>query len=860
MRTIYELGPFRLDTEARVLTHDGEATALGARGVAVLAALVSRAGHYVEKSVIVEEAWPGVVVEDANLAVQISAIRRALARVPGSKHWIETLTRRGYRFAGPVARRPEPAETTSMDIGHPGVASVRGVASARVASQHPNNVPARVSSFVGRAPEIDEVKRLLERNRLVTLVGIGGVGKTRVALQVAGEVIERYPDGVWVVELASISDPALVPISVAQILGVQEEIGEPLIRTVCRHARARRLLLVLDTCEHVIAAAAPVVAALLAEAPNAHVLATSREALNVDGEQQVPLQPLSLPRGDDGLDDLAGAEAVQLFVERAKLQQPGFALTADVAAPVAAICSRLEGIPLAIELAAARVSSLSIEEIGRRLDDRFGLLAAGPRGTPPRQKTLRSALDWSYDLLAEEEQRALRRLAVFAGGFTLEAACRIVGDATRNDATVLDLLARLVARSLVLADTTETGTRYRLLDTMREYCMEKLDAARERPLASARHARYLRGHFEDALKDWLSGPDRRWDAAYMRERDNVRAALDWAFSSHGDADLGIALAAHAGPAWLWWSLRSEGLARIELALTRCGPRTPLRIRGRLWLWLGVLHQFSDPAKWVRALRRAVVLHRQAGDAFGTGYALMRLGGALARTGRLDLARRALDDAGPLLARSPVPAAMAPYFHAAGFVRKLAGDLPGARKHYEKSLSLYRAAGLARDAAQLCGNLADINWALGELDAAATAFREAIALMRGSNMGTKLVLGVNLTNLAGVLIERGNFEEALIAAREGLGLRQASGYAWGALDHLALRAALVGRSVDAALLAGYVDGVFALRGVVRQANEARARASLDRVLTDELRADDRARLMSEGATMNENDACKLALSS
>jgi tetratricopeptide (TPR) repeat protein len=274
----------------------------------------------------------------------------------------------------------------------------------------------------------------------------------------------------------------------------------------------------------------------------------------------------------------------------------------------------------------------------------------------------------------------------------------------------------------------------------------------------------------------------------------------------------------------------------------------------------VLHQFSDPAKWVRALRRAVVLHRQAGDAFGTGYALMRLGGALARTGRLDLARRALDDAGPLLARSPVPAAMAPYFHAAGFVRKLAGDLPGARKHYEKGLSLYRAAGLARDAAQLCGNLADINWALGELDAAATAFREAIALMRGSNMGTKLVLGVNLTNLAGVLIERGDFEEALIAAREGLGLRQASGYAWGALDHLALRAALVGRSVDAALLAGYVDGVFALRGVVRQANEARARASLDRVLTDELRADDRARLMSEGATMNENDACKLALSS
>jgi tetratricopeptide (TPR) repeat protein len=194
------------------------------------------------------------------------------------------------------------------------------------------------------------------------------------------------------------------------------------------------------------------------------------------------------------------------------------------------------------------------------------------------------------------------------------------------------------------------------------------------------------------------------------------------------------------------------------------------------------------------------------------------------------------------------------------VRKLAGDLPGARRHYEKGLSLYRSAGLARDAVQLCGNLADTNWALGELDAAATGFREAIALMRGSNMGTKLVLGVNLTNLAGVLVERGDFEAALIAAREGLDLRQAAGYAWGALDHLALRAALIGRSADAARLAGYVDGVFAARGVVRQANEARARASLDRVLTDELGADDRARLMSEGATMSENDACKLALTS
>jgi len=840
MHTVYDLGPFRLDTKARVLTHDGVATPLGARGVAVLAALVSHGGEYVERSVIVDAAWPGAVVEEANLTVQISAIRRILARAPQGKHWIETLTRRGYRFVGPVTRLlDEPA-------------------TGQVAAAHPNNLPARISSFVGRTREIEEVKDLLARNRLVTLVGMGGVGKTRVALRVAVEVIERYPDGVWLVELGSISDAGLVPNCVAEVLGIQEQVAEPLTRTLGRHLRARRLLLVLDTCEHVIAAAATLVAALLAEAPNTYVLATSREALNVDGEQQFPLQPLSLPTAGANLEEIADAEAVQLFVERARLQQPDFVLRSDIAASVAAMCSHLEGIPLAIELAAARMSSLSIQEISERLEDRFGLLAAGPRASPRRQKTLRATLDWSYDLLDDEEQCALRRVGVFAGGFTLEAALRVVDELTTKDAALLDLLTRLVARSLVIADVTDAGTRYRLLDTMREYCMEKLDVARERQLASQRHARYFRDRFEHALHEWLQRSDLHWNAVYLAERDNVRAALDWAFSPEGDADIGIALAAYSGPAWLLWSLRSEGLARIELALARCRSRTPQRIRARLWLWLGVLDQFSDPVKWVRALRRAAALHRRAGDAFGTGYSLMRLGSGLARTGRLDLAQQALDRARPLLARSSVPAVMAPYFHAAGFVRKVAGDLAGARTHYEKGLSLYRSVGLERDAAQLCGTLADTNWALGELDAAVAGFREAISLMRGSNKGTKLILGVNLTNLAGALVERGDFEEALSAGREGIELRKTAGYAWGALDHLALRAALIGRWADAARLTGYVDAVFTARGIVREPNEARARTRLDQVLGSRLDTNERADLMAEGAAMKEEDACRLAL--
>jgi tetratricopeptide (TPR) repeat protein len=465
-------------------------------------------------------------------------------------------------------------------------------------------------------------------------------------------------------------------------------------------------------------------------------------------------------------------------------------------------------------------------------------------------------LDWSYELLDDAEKKLFTRLSVFAGGWTLEAASELCSDESIAKDDVVYVLIGLIEQSLVVAE--EDGDRYRMLETLREYCRQKLDVAHERPLVSERHARYFRDRFEHAFEEWLKGSDLHWNAVYLAERDNVRAALDWAFSPQGDADIGISLTAYCGPGWLLWSLRSEGLARVELALRRSSSRTPQRIRARLWLWLGVLSQFSDSVKWVRALRRAVALHRRGGDAFGTGYSLMRLGGALARTGRLDLAHRALDAARPLLAHGPVPAAMAPYFHAAGFVRKLAGDLAGAREHYEKGLSIYRSAGLEGDATQLCGGLADTNWALGALDAAATGFREVIATMRGSSGGTELVLGVNLTNLAGVLVERGDLEGALSAGREGLELRRAAGYAWGALDHFALRAALVGRLADAARLAGYVDAVFARRGVVRQANEARARTRLDHVLADRLNANERAVLMGEGAMMSEEDACRLAL--
>ena len=286
----------------------------------------------------------------------------------------------------------------------------------------PNNLPLQVTSFIGRERELAEIKRLLEDTRLLTLLGMGGLGKTRLSLQIAADVLENYPDGVWFVDLAPIKDPSLVPNAAAQVLGVREEPGKTLTQTLCEHVKDHKLLLVIDNCEHLVSACASLADALLLGAPGVRILATSREALHIRGEQTYPVLPLAAPDRKAGVEVLLRSEAVQLFVERAQLQRPNFTLTERDAPAVAEICARLDGIPLALELAAARMRSLSIGEINTRLHDRFKLLTGGSRVALERQQTLRALVSWSYDLLQEQEQMLLDRLSVFAGGFDLQAA------------------------------------------------------------------------------------------------------------------------------------------------------------------------------------------------------------------------------------------------------------------------------------------------------------------------------------------------------------------------------------------------------------------------------------------------------
>jgi predicted ATPase/DNA-binding winged helix-turn-helix (wHTH) protein len=837
---IYEIGPFRLDAEAGVLTKGGMPVALGSRAVAVLTALVERPNEYVQKSSIMDAAWPDVVVEESNLAVQISAIRRALAQAPGGEHWVETLARRGYRFVGPVTELADDRQQSALG------------------RSKNTNLPESLTSFIGRERELVEIKRLLPGKRLLTLVGVGGIGKTRLALQAAAEVMDAYRDGVWLVEFGSISDPVLAPSAVAQVLGVREAVGKSLIETLCSQVKGRQLLLVLDNCEHLLKACAHLVDAMLRGAAELTIIATSREPLHVTGEQTYPLQALSLPEPSATVETVGRSEAVQLFVERAQRQLPDFALTAARAPTVAELCIHLDGIPLALELAAARVRSLSIEQINARLNDRFKLLTGGTSTALPRQQTLRATFDWSFDLLAEQERAVLRRLAIFAGGFTLEAASSVASDSAIDEFAVIDLLSQLVARSLVVADTSDAGPRYRLLETTRAYALEKLAEADESDPIQRRHAQYFRDKFDRAPDDWLRMSDAEWRAIYPPELDNVRAALDWAIGARGDSTIAVPLAGAAGAMWAELALYTEGLQRLESALTQVVLDTPESDAARLWNWLGALWGIGARDKAASAFQRAANLYRRLDDPLGLGCALVPLGLILVYMGRFEQAESTFAEAFHMLKRADVAKAWALYFNGLGFLRSLTGNTTEARMHWERALSLYREVGSEGPALSMLTNLADTTWTLGDLDAALLATTEAVAHLRGSPQTRKTALGTCLTNLAGVYTERGEPGEALAAAQEGLPLLKEVGMVWYSLDHLALRAALTGNFANAARLAGFADSGHIERKVSRQPNEARAHARLQALLREKLALDELERLLAEGAKLTQDEACRMAL--
>lgn len=676
-----------------------------------------------------------------------------------------------------------------------------------------HNLPSEVAGFIGREHEVAEVERLLCTTRMLTLTGAGGSGKTRLALRVAARYVPNIMDGVWLVELAPVGDPSAVPRAVAAALGVRGTSGSPLIATLAGALASRSLLLVLDNCEHVVGAAASLVEMLLATCPQLQIMATSREPLRVPGESvwRVPL--LKLPgnrlRTSDSLQDV---EAVALFVQRARARSAGFALTDSNAASVAAICCRLEGLPLAIELAAAQIETLPPEQLAARLDGALQLLAAGRR-TMPRQQTLRAALDWSYTLLTREEQILFCRLAVFSGDFTMEGVEEICAGGFVQGTRVVATLSSLVAKSLVESRTGGQDVRYRLLEPVRQYAAEKLEASGEAELHTRRHAYYylvLAESSEWALMSAQRGPLMQILAA---ERDNLRTALDWSRRSPSLGDRGAGLRGAAALTF-YWILRgevSEGLEWLDSMLQGgygCDPSA----RARALYGAAELGWLAGQVAIARArAEEAIAIFRELGDRRRLAYVLQSLPMSIDHPVAQESIAESIqifDEIGDEWGR-----AMA--FTAADLFELLnSGDPAGrGRARLEESLDLWRALGDRWGMAQSLNILADLERNAGDDARATSRYEEALEVLRETDLtGTIPSLLHNLGHLA---LRRKDLRQAFRYIRESLTLFRDQGDQRGmadCLDGLAGVLAAMGQPERAARLFGAAEAARESLGV------------------------------------------------
>jgi predicted ATPase/class 3 adenylate cyclase len=454
----------------------------------------------------------------------------------------------------------------------------------------PNNLPIQQTSFRGREHDLKEIKSLLDTHALLTLSGAGGVGKTRLAVQAGAELLDRYPDGVWLAELAPITDPTLVSSVIAKALGAGRQEGYDVAEPIPQWLKRKQLLLIIDTCEHLLETVAAMADAICCSCPDVRILATSRQALGIGGEALYRLPSLAVPEPATKLSagEAARYGAIALFVDRATFADMKFTLTDDNAPMVAEICRRLDGIPLAIELAAARVKVLSISNLAHRLDERFRILTGGSRTALPRQKTLSALIDWSFDLLSTQERALFTRLATFAGDFTLDAATVVCTGDGIDDTNVLDLMSSLVDKSLVVADTGVDQERYRLLESTREYGLEKQTASDERENLSRRYGEYFLGIAQEADKKLDTIPLSEWLARLDPELENFRAVLEWALDKGRDAALGGAMAGALEMFWWHGGLEAEGRRWVGAALRQLGDGAHPEVEARLKQAMAVL--------------------------------------------------------------------------------------------------------------------------------------------------------------------------------------------------------------------------------------------------------------------------------
>jgi predicted ATPase len=704
-----------------------------------------------------------------------------------------------------------------------------------------NNLPHRLTPLIGRADEVSSIISLLEKTRLVTIVGTGGTGKTRVALETGARLLGGFADGVWFVDLAPSQDPSFVVAAIASVLEVGQSLERPLIRAVVDHLRPRSLLLVIDNCEHVIAQAAADAEGILRECPGVRILATSREALQIEGEHVFHLPSLALP------------SAVQLFVERAHAIDSRFATTPADADLIEEICRGLDGIPLAIELAAACVGTLSVREICEGLSARFRILTRGSRTALPRHQTMRAAFDWSYDLLAEDEQRCFRRLAVFAGGFTADAAGSVcaIGDQVDD---IAKSLGSLIGKSL-LAVKTRDASRYELLESARAYARDQAGAEWE--LLCGRHAVWMQSFIQRMSESEWSAAQQAWLDGVEPELANIRVALDWSLRNEQAHSIAGGIVSGLASFWYDAGLVQEGLRWTQRALETLDEREQPLLIGRLWRAMA----FISPARRsVDAAQKAVDVLRDAGDPAELAVALKILAAGLRQVGELDRGAQSAQDALDILTsqglrRSRVACDA---LQVQGSIRRAQGSADAARSALDEALSLAEALGEERVAASLSGDLAELEFACGNTKRAIELATSAAEIFRRLTATTREATA--LVNASTYMLECGRVDDAQRTAEQALKLAMPvadSLVVAVALQNLSVAHAIHGNVHAAARLIGYVDAWYVAEGFERDVSERKTFDLVMNLLHDRLEDSTLEKLRSEGASWNEERAAREA---
>ena len=815
MSTPYRFAEAELWPERRQLLVAGRDSRIGARAFDVLLALIERRDRIVGKNELLDRVWPGVVVEENNLQVQISTLRRligpqAIATIPG----------RGYRFVAALDGEPEAVAAVAPAIATP-------AAGADASVRRPPAPPL----LYGRSEELSALGALLGSHRLVTVVGAGGIGKSRLAQTAAYALAERWSDGACMVELAGLSEPALLANAVAQVLSIHVPGDGPALDALVTALGQRRLLLVLDNCEHLLEAAAALAQAVLQGARGVSVLATSQEPLRLADEQQYRLVPLAVPTATD----VHGARAygaLALFEARVRAGDPRFALSDENLPLVIEVCRQLDGLPLAIELAAARVATLGLRPVRDKLHARFKLLTGGSRSTLRRHQTLRAALEWSHNLLGDDERAVFWRLGVFAGGCTVRTAQAVAADGTLDEWAVLDHLSALIEKSLVVADAG-AAPRYRLLESARAFALEQLATAGETAATLKRHALAMAQWLQQVDAANMDGELRtdQYAALVLPELDNLRAAYAWATGEAGDVAVAIGLAAHAGSLidyagecadWLlpWQRQVEEGVVGAA-------------VEARYWraLAAGNMATYVLQALQGRAAQRASELYRGLDQPRRVFSSLTMLSRYLASVQHDNAAAQAaLDEARALLRPDWPPEFQIVLLRRSAALARDMGRTGEALALYRENARASASSGDWRLEVMARTAVTDLLWETGPREEAA---REAIDLVQAlrERPAADSDMDVAFSNAVGVLSELGRIDEASALARESLGvMRRTQTYFIDAWLHLFWRR---GQLDQAALLLGAVDARRARDIALTQSNEQRlvaeARAAIEKDL-------------------------------